>query len=217
MRLSGLVWEKGRRLLDVLAEAMKLTEYTRSLSNFVFQQEIDRYDHMGAMIVDAVLQAGIHYESVVKPRALRVQHDYPSASTTTGFLTLLSQVGAEKLLDFRGDKPMRVMEVSCFLRYEGVETVNELAVWLGNTDNQVKLKHIKGVKEKTADYMRILAGSETNAIDRHLVNFLHAAKVDFDTYEEASKVVSAAATLLGVSVSHYDHSIWTYMSGKTVL
>lgn len=200
--------------MDVLTEALKLAEYTRSLSDFVIQQEIDRYDHMGALIVDAVLQAGIHYDSVVKPRALRMQHDYPSASTTTGFLTVLSQVGAEKLLDFRGDKPMRVMEVTCLLRYEEIDTVSELANWLGNTDNQKKLKRIKGVKEKTSDYIRILAGSETNAVDRHLVNFLHDAKVEFDTYEDASKVISAAATLLGASVSHYDHSIWTYMSGK---
>lgn len=201
--------------MDVLSEALKLAEYTRSLPDFVIQQEIDRYDHMGALIVDAILQTGIHYESVVKPRALRILHDYPAASTTSGFLKILSQAGPQQLLDFRGDKPIRVMEVTCLLRYEGIETVNELAVWLSNPANQVKLKRIKGVKEKTVDYIRILAGTETNAIDRHLVNFLHAAKVDFNSYEDASKIISAAATVLGISISHYDHSIWTYMSGTS--
>jgi hypothetical protein len=201
--------------MDVLAQAIKLAEYTRSLPDFVFQRELDCYDHMGALIVDAVLQAGIHYESVVKPRVLRIQRDFPEALSTSAFLEVLSKVGSEKLLDFRGDKPMRVLEVTCLLRYEGIESVSQLADWLGKKDNKDRLSQIKGIKNKTVEYMRILAGADSIAIDRHLMNFLKAAKIDCVTKDEASKVISATATLLGMNMSHYDHSIWTYMSTKT--
>lgn len=198
--------------MDIDSKGLALAEYTRSLSDFVIQTEIDKYDHMGALIVDAVLQAGIHYDTVVKPRVLKVQNEFPTAKTTTGFLRVLSLHGSEEILNFHGDKPMRVMEVASFLRYERLETVQELAIWLEVKGNREKIMGIKGIKDKTVDYMEILAGGETNAIDRHLLNFLQAANIPFAGYEDAQTIVTRAAQLLGVSVAHYDHSIWTYMS-----
>ena len=43
------------------------------------------WPHMGAVLCDAVLQAGIGYDAVVKPAVLRLQADWPDADTLTGF------------------------------------------------------------------------------------------------------------------------------------
>lgn len=95
-------------MTDLDDKAVRLEEYTHSLEDFKIQSEIDRYDHMGALITDAVLQAGIHYDSVVKPRALHVQN-LPEANTTSGFLKVLSQQGPETLIKFHGAKVLRIL------------------------------------------------------------------------------------------------------------
>lgn len=61
--------------MDVQTEAIKLPKYTRSLTDL--QTEIDHYNRMGALIVDAVLQAGIYYDTVVKPRLKESRMNFP--------------------------------------------------------------------------------------------------------------------------------------------
>jgi len=55
------------------------------------------YNRRGATITDAVLQAGLRYETVVWPR---VQHDMtiPEAATTSGFLGVLRERGGEEVV-----------------------------------------------------------------------------------------------------------------------
>jgi hypothetical protein len=63
---------------------------------------------MGATICDAVLQAGLKWESVVKPRLEKLRRHYPEAATTSGFFTLIKEVGIKKILNWRDEeKPAR--------------------------------------------------------------------------------------------------------------
>jgi hypothetical protein len=50
-------------------KAKKLVAFIRDLRGFGVVDYIDgNYGHMGATIIDAVLQAGVNYNSVVRPR-----------------------------------------------------------------------------------------------------------------------------------------------------
>ena len=81
--------------------------------------------------------------------------------------------------------------------------------------NQIrrKLKQIKGVGNKTADYFKILAGIPTSAIDRHLFTFLARAGIQVSQYAVAQAVIRETAVLLEVDERTLDYSIWKYMAG----
>lgn len=200
--------------MDIAAKARVLVEYINSLENFVIQSQIDgNYDHMGATITDTVLQAGLSYR-VVQTRVELIL-TYPTAKTTSGFLQLLEQEGgAENLLNFRGRKPALVVTLAQFFVARGIQTETDLADWLQIPENVVELKTIKGIGDKTADYLGILVGLPGVAIDRHLYNFLARAGVEVSGYDEASEIIVQASELLDVDSAVLDHSIWEYMSGN---
>ena len=169
--------------------------------------------HMGAIITDAVLQSGLNFETVVKPRVQKILNNHPEAATTSGFLKTIEKTGLNALLDWRDpEKPRRVIEVTKLFAREGVETPEQLKVWLGKGENVAKLDAVKGVGSKTLDYFRFLSGIPTVAVDRHLLNFLKKASVSVSGYDEAKNVINSAADILGRNRCCLDQSIWTYMS-----
>jgi len=173
------------------------------------------YNHMGATIADATLQPGVKYETVVKPRVRRIREGYPEARTTSGFLKVLTEIGPEKLLNWRdSEKPRRVSEAAQFLAKEGIETEAQLGIWLKKEQNLAKLDTVRGVGNKTIDYFKILAGIPAVAVDRHLLNFLKEAGVEVTSYREAREVIDRTADMIGKSRSLLDHSIWKYMSDR---
>ena len=89
--------------MDTVIAADTLVRYIRSLSDFQLLNELDgQYDHMGATISDAMLQAGLKYETVVKPRVWRVREQYPEANTTSGFTHCLATVRPAVMLNWTG-------------------------------------------------------------------------------------------------------------------
>ncbi len=87
---------------------------------------------------------------------------------------------------------------------------------LPNSSNILKLKAIKGIGQKTADYFKILVGISTCAIDRHLLNFLDFAGLTDNEYSQAQDVINSTADLLSIDRAHFDHSIWQYMSKRVI-
>lgn len=79
----------------------RLADFIKSLPDFrVYEQhEIDTYDHIGAGIADAVLQAQRDYYSVVTPRTERILRRWPEAKTVSAVLECLKSVSAEEFLD----------------------------------------------------------------------------------------------------------------------
>jgi len=63
--------------------AKALVKYIGTLTDFQIVDPSYPYNHMGATITDAMLQAGINYEAVVKPRVNCV-YGYYEAKTTSG-------------------------------------------------------------------------------------------------------------------------------------
>ncbi len=201
--------------MNVETKAAALVRYIDSLSDFKFASgEDETQGDMGAIITEAILQAGVRWETVVRPRVRSLRERYPEAATTSGFLLLLAQKPPHQLLNFKGKKPVRIMAVAEFFSARHVETMAELRTWLQQPGNTVTLKSLPGIGDKTADYFKLLVDIDTTAIDRHLRRFLGAANIEVQDYDEAHQIVCRAADLIGVKRSCLDHSIWEYMSRR---
>ena len=196
--------------------AQVLADYVRSLEAFEVVNFIDgNYDHMGATISDAILQAGVKYEFVVRPRIARLRANYPEATTTSAFLDLLESVGPKPMLEWSDDeKPRRIVGLARFLQARRLETESDLRAWLAIESNRQSLLDLRGIGPKTADYMKILVGSQTTAVDRHVFGILGEAGIPTTNYDVARSIVNDAADLLGIGRAFFDHSIWRYMSRR---
>lgn len=194
-----------------------LTAYIRSHPSLLRRDPAENtagYEHMGAILTDAMLQAGLRYKTTVLPRVKKVEA-IPEAATTSGFLILLEREGAPALLDWSDSaKPHRLVEITRFFIAEMVETVVDLRAWLSIERNTPRLKMQPGVGDKTADYFKILAGIDSVAIDRHLYQFLDDAGCPAKNYDEAQAMIRAAADHLKLPYSVLDHNIWLFQSRK---
>jgi hypothetical protein len=199
-----------------MSDPEKLAQYVRSLPEFVIYETIDgNYNHIGATVADAVLQANMRYATHVKPRVNRILATYPEARTTTTVLRLLEEIGATEFLSWRGeDRAERFSRVLGLFASEDVETEADLREWLSDNANLLKLRSIKGIGPKTVDYFKILVGVSTSAPDRHLLNFLGLAGLVPCGYNETQAVITATADILSIDRACFDHSIWQFMSGR---
>ncbi|MGA9542650.1 MAG: hypothetical protein WBQ85_03725 [Candidatus Sulfotelmatobacter sp.] len=198
-----------------MSKAEIVASYIRARPTFVIVEPMERYHHMGATLADAVLQRGIKYKTVVVPRIKRLLAAYPEATTTSAFARVVSEHGAARVLDWReGQKPQTLVALIKLLLEHGVETDDDLRAWLELPENLVRLQWIKGIKDKTADYLQILVGIQTVAVDMHLFDFLAEAGAPTSDYAEAHKILSEAAAVLGVEPAKLDHSIWRYRSER---
>ena len=202
--------------METSGKAGSLVQYIASLEQFTYVDYADgNYNHMGATISDAILQAGTKYDTVVRPRIARIRELYPEATTTSAFRRLLREEGEKKVLAWRDEeKPNRVVGLTEFLIGEGIEIEAELSSWLEADQNRSLLLHVRGVGPKTIDYLRILVGTQTAAVDRHLYAMLAEAGIPITGYQEARDVLNAAADLVDMNKSHFDHSIWQHMSRR---
>jgi len=203
-----------------MTAASRVAAYCRGLGDFEIVEELALpYNHMGATITDAVLQAGLRYETVVWPRVQHVMESYPEAATTSGFLFVLRERGGENVVHWtHPEKLGRMNAVAELFIAEGVETETDLLMWLCGSGSEchehvAKLAAVRGMGPKTIDYFKILCGEQdTAAIDMHLTRFLEQAGVRVTSYEQARDVIAGAAAELGVPTARLDHTIWTYMN-----
>ncbi len=198
---------------DMLLNAERLKSFIESLPKFEIIPPNIPYNHMGATICDAMLQAGLKWESVVKPRLDKLKNIYPNANITSNFLKLIQEKGIKEIIDWQDDeKPRRIMGVTTFFVEEGVETEADLKAWLEEDRNIPRLKSLRGVGDKTADYLKWLVGIPTTAIDRHMINFLNMAEISPEGYHDAQEIIHITADLMAMNRTILDHSIWKYMS-----
>lgn len=197
----------------------KLAAYIRSIEGFVYSEQIDSYDHMGAVVVDGILQAGLSYKTVVKPRVMSILNQYGDKKTTDDFISVCAKVGIRNLINFQnGYKPDCIISLLHFLKSNNIQTVRELKLWLRNPDNKNRfIKENKGIGAKTAEYFRILCGDQTVKVDVHMARFLDSAGFANLPLDEAVKLVSNTALKLGVKPSVLDYSIWNYQSNLKTL
>jgi hypothetical protein len=165
-------------------------------------------DHVGAVLAEAALQAGINYEAVVVPRVRQFVRQFPSASTVSGLLALLASQDTAEVLGIRNARKCRTFrELAELLRAENVETAIDLRRWMGNAGSRAKLLRVHGVGVKTAAYIRLLLGLQGIAIDIHLRRAaadVGVARSD----EDLERLFTAAAKLAGIPLDEVDGSLW---------
>lgn len=193
----------------------------QKLLNFIFQNE-DKFNpvtqrtpyyHMGATITDAVLQAGLNYQHVVYPRVFELLTKFKDYKTTCDFIILFQTIPLKKLINWNNEQKLdRITQLSWFLFQNQIENENQLANWLNEDSNILRLLEIKGIGPKTIDYLKMLSGKQSIAIDRHLFKFLELAGVVVKTYEEANLVYCKVAQMMNIQQYELDKKVWTYMS-----
>jgi endonuclease III len=192
-----------------------LARYVDGLVRFEWSEPAPPREHMGALLTEAVLQAGLNFRTVVWPRIAALLDEHPGAATTDAFLALLRARGAAAILRMNGTrKPATLLSLTELLSDEGVQSRTQLAAWLGQPASEARLLGIKGIGLKSVDYMRQLCGIEAAPVDRHVRGILRLAGVTAGDYADARSVVVEAARLKGVSVTALDNSIWRYMAER---
>ncbi len=174
------------------------------------------YSHIGAVLADAALQAGLNYRTVVRPRIDRIQSLYPRAATLPELISVVHQVGAETFLNWSHvTKVDRFLCLVGVLHSDRVQKVEDLRVWLCARDARDRMLNLRGIGPKTFDYICCLAGMDHVAVDRHIKSFASEAGVCVDGYLDLQTAVSFAADLLGLARRDFDAWIWQRLAART--
>lgn len=198
--------------MDTREKAKRLADYLRGLNDFEIVRE-EYCDHIGAILVDAILQAGANYDAV-KERVDKIKN-FSAARTTSGFIALAKRESINVLLCWEGRKPRRVLTIACFFKDEGVNTVSDLRRWLEAPNNPEKLIAMDGIGNKTVDYLKKLAGIPNTAIDRYWYRLLDEARIPHEGYSEAKQIADLTAEETGIDKASLDLGVWWYMRKKS--
>ena len=197
-------------ILEELTYARRIADYADRLGiHHVPVKPRVASDHLGAVLADAILQAGVSYRTVVRTRIDRIHSRFPEAATLPGLIMILEQQGAAHFLLWRHPiKTLRFESLTQLLATQGIGTILELNCWLNRSDTRQHLLGVHGIGPKTCDYLSCLVGIDCIAVDRHIRTFASDAGVTISDYERLKSVVSYAADLLGMARRDFDAWIW---------
>lgn len=168
---------------------------------------------MGAVICDASFHAQRHYDTMLKPRLLRLQAAWPDAATVTGFQ---ARIQAEDLTVAMAINDRRraatAHGITAVLTAEGVDTREDLNGWLQEPQNRARLRAVHGVGAKTMDYIANLVGGSAVAIDVHLKTFAAQAGLTDLRYEPLRAAYLDAAQALGQDPAAMEHAVWRHQA-----
>ncbi len=165
--------------------------------------------HMGAVLADAVLQAGINYASVVRPRVAAILYRYPTATRASTVMDLVQTGQAPSFLSWDHEtKIQRFERLVRFLVFRSVDTVDDLRSSLECEAFRAGLQELSGIGPKTVDYLACLVGMDSVAVDRHVRAYAFRAGVLSHDYDFLREVFCGAADLLSVSRRSLDAWIW---------
>lgn len=172
-------------------------------------------NHLGAVLADIILQAGLNYKTVVFPRVLNIYKNYESAHDLNGLVNVLKQTNISEFLQWKNEiKISRFKSVIEYLLENRISDSYDLSIHLQNPTYANEFLNIQGIGNKTLDYFLKLMNVETIAVDRHIINFLVKANIEFVNYNSAKKIVEYTADILDISRRDMDYSIWNFMSNK---
>lgn len=202
--------------LDLLRAARRVADFasTEGVPS-TYERRRTTYQHAGAVVADAVLQAGLNYKSVVRPRVERIIRDFPDADTIGALICVVKKGTTAALLGWTDSvKAERFERVVIFLHDARVDTTNDLRKSLDSSDFCEGLQSINGIGPKTVDYMACLVGLESIAVDRHIRSFAARAGIDKDDYSFLKSAFCFAADLLSIPRREFDAWIWSKESER---
>lgn len=181
---------------------------------FIFQNQ-NGYNHMGALLTDVILQAGLNYKTVVLPRVEYVLKEYPEASTLLKFDEIIQREGLNNMLKWNHPvKLNRMQNLISVLKKSQINECYDLKKFLSQSSNQSKILELKGIGPKTLDYLLKLLDFDVVPVDRHISSFVAMAQIEVSDYYKTKRIVEFAADFLKIPRLTLDYSIWNYMSRK---
>lgn len=172
-------------------------------------------NHIGAVLADAVLQAGVNYRTVVRGRIERIHSQFPEAATLTGLMNLIERGEASNFLLWNHfTKVIRFVTLAQFLALRHIETTIDLKAWLCKSIARDHLLGLHGIGPKTYDYLCCLVGIDCIAVDRHIKTFANEAGVPLTDYDGLKSAFSFAADFLGIARRDFDAWIWRTVSAR---
>ncbi len=204
--------------LQTLIAARRVANYAMELGLEVAWQETRPvYDHMGAVLADSVLQSGLSYNSVVRPRINNIFNKYPDYTHTSMLVDLVQHGEVSTFMNWtHEEKISRFEELVIFLKDASVETVGELKECFASENFISSLRSVRGVGPKTVDYMGCLVGVDSVAVDRHVKSFAKRVGIVEDDYDFLKEVFCYAADLSAVSRREFDAWVWHRESSMSV-
>jgi hypothetical protein len=200
----------------ITLDAEKLLAYMDS-KGIAGSTKITRgWSHMGAIVVDAVLQRRQKYKSTVLPRVQALIAAWPDAETTSGFRQHLDQGGLSGVIRWSGqerltqiDEVVKVFESDRFQ----IDTVNDLRAQLSDAAQRQllrsALREVDHVGPKTVDYFDILAGIDSGtAIDVRIRRHMRSAGISNLQYGHVQAVIRAAADIRQWRHGDVDAALW---------
>ena len=207
--------QNGSRSAVSRSDVARVVGLIESLSDFAVGPEPLPRKHMGGVIADAALQAGLRWETVVAPRVQRVCSLWPTAHTVSTFLGKAHRWGLADVLAWNHpDKLHRAMSLAGMLAANSIETHRDLWQWLQDSTSAIELCSIPGIGPKTVDYLGVLVAAPTIAIDRHVRVFLSWAGVEAPSYHAAHVILMAACKELDFHPAAFDAAVWKLVVGS---
>jgi hypothetical protein len=196
--------------IEVLLAARRIADHAKD-EGALCEQKAPRptCDHLGAVLADSVLQAGLNYATVVRPRVLAILRTYPTFDTISALLGVIQERRTGAFLNWRHhEKVSRFETLVAFLRDSGIENVQDLRVSLASEQFCDDIQTVNGVGPKTVDYMACLVGIDSIAVDRHVRTFAKKIGVENDDYHFLRKSFCCAADLLELPRREFDAWLW---------
>ncbi|EJS4060302.1 hypothetical protein NW009_003210 [Vibrio parahaemolyticus] len=195
---------------EILKSARVLANYAQKQGLAVDEQMLrPTYDHMGAILADSVLQAGMNYANVVKPRVDAILLSYAEKKSTNELQQLIITEGPEKILNWKhSTKLLRFEALVSHMLNKNVFNTEDLKEKLRDADFCNELQTLNGIGPKTVDYMKCLVGIDSVAVDRHIKSFAKAAGIERFDYDFLRDVFCSAADLLSISRRSFDSWVW---------
>lgn len=203
--------------LEVLVAARRIADYAKE-EGAIRDHKVPRstYDHMGAILADSVLQAGLNYATVVRPRVLNILRSYPDLDTVTSLADLIDECKTREFLRWSHDEKVgRFEAIVLFLKRYGIEHAQDLRAYLLEEQFRDAIQGIHGVGPKTVDYMACLVGVDSIAVDRHVRTFAKRVGVERDDYYFLRRSFCCAADLLTLPRREFDAWLWRRASSNT--
>lgn len=202
--------EAGRAAIEVLLAARLIADFAKD-EGALFERQTPRVtcDHMGAILADSVLQAGLNYITVVRPRVLNILQKYPNVDTISLLLKLIRNQQTSEFLNWQHhEKVTRFENLVVFLKDWGIEDTHDLRANLTDAYFCSQVQAVNGVGPKTVDYMACLIGIDAIAVDRHVRSFAKTVGIHNSDYHFLRRSFCCAADLLEIPRREFDSWLW---------
>lgn len=203
--------------IEVLLAARRIADHAQDEGALVEEKHSRATcEHLGAVLADSVLQAGLNYTTVVRPRVLAILRAHPNRRTISSLVSLIQDGETGAFLNWRHkEKVSRFEALVAFLKDWGVEDVQDLRARLVSDEFCDAIQSVNGIGPKTVDYMACLVGIDSIAVDRHVRTFAKMVGVENDDYHFLRKSFCCAADLLSLPRREFDAWLWRRAAAPT--